>query len=307
MYQARKFVQSSYDENDAFGRRILIQWLEKQYWVTEVSSTEDYGVDINITDNNGYQWGFEAEVKTNYPWTNADNFKFDTVSFLGRKKKWKDQGFYYALICKETTAMCIAHSSVIYKEEYREELNINTTDRTGADAFYRVPKHECTWVKPQEIFNDNSWKDYTNKIRKSQDAVWAVARYLHSFTYTVTIPALHIAESPDQYNDYVDEGDIILHRDGNKDIVEVKHQSWEWTSHKDIPWKEIIVCAKKAYDRHTNKPAVYFLVNKQLSHALTIPTETYNTWSVKDIHDKQKDWIQTMYMINPNNYKFIEL
>jgi len=52
---------------------------------------------------------------------------------------------------------------------------------------------------------------------------------------------------------------------------------------------------------------VYFLVNKQLSHALTIPTSTYNTWTVKDIHDKQKDWIQTMYMINPNNYKFIEL
>jgi hypothetical protein len=154
-----------------------------------------------------------------------------------------------------------------------------------------------------------AWRDYTNKLRRSNEAVWAVAQYLHSFQYTITVPALHIAGSPEEYANYIDEGDIIVHREDQSfnDIIEVKHQSWEWTSHQDIPWQQIIVCAKKSFDRHLQKPSAYFLVNKQISHALVIPTNTCGEWTVKDIHDKQKDWIQTMYMIIPGNYKFILL
>lgn len=152
-----------------------------------------------------------------------------------------------------------------------------------------------------------AWDDYKRKLRKSNDAVWAVARYLHNFTYTVTVPALRIAQDVSQYREFQDEGDIILHRDDQDNIVEVKHQSWEWTEHSHIPWPEIIVCAKRSYDRHKKKPAAYFLVNKQLSHSLVIPTSTYSSWTVKDIHDKQKNWIQKMYMIVPANYQFVSL
>lgn len=152
-----------------------------------------------------------------------------------------------------------------------------------------------------------AWDDYKRKLRKSNDAVWAVARYLHNFTYTVTVPALRIAKDVSQYREFQDEGDIILHRDDQDNIVEVKHQSWEWTEHSHIPWPEIIVCAKNSYDRHKKKPIAYFLVNKQLSHSLVIPTSTYSSWTVKDIHDKQKNWIQKMYMIVPTNYQFVSL
>jgi hypothetical protein len=154
---------------------------------------------------------------------------------------------------------------------------------------------------------NEAWNDYVKNLSKSSGAVWRVAMYLHQFKYTVTIPALHIAKNQSEYRSKIDEGDIILHRDGNEEKIEVKHQSWDWTSHKDIPWKSIIVCAKKSYDRHEDKPSAYFLVNTQLTHSILIPTSTYNLWTVKDIHDKKKDWIQTMYMINPNDYKFIEL
>ena len=156
-------------------------------------------------------------------------------------------------------------------------------------------------------FSKESWEDYKAKLRRSNDAVWAVARYLHSLQHTVTVPALHIAKDLSEYKEMVDEGDIILHRDGKEDIVEVKHQSWDWTEHSHIPWPEIIVCAKKSYDRHKKKPVAYFLVNKQLSHSLVIPTSTYSSWTVKDIHDKHKNWIQKMYMIVPTNYQFTQL
>jgi|TARA_R110000744_G_scaffold27083_7_gene66309 hypothetical protein len=157
------------------------------------------------------------------------------------------------------------------------------------------------------VITKEAWDDYVKNLSKSSGAVWRVAMYLHAFKYTVTIPALHIAKDLSEYKSKIDDCDLILHRDGKSEKIEVKHQSWEWTSHKDIPWKSIIVCAKKSYDRHEDKPSAYFLVNKQLTHSILVPTTTHEDWWAKDIHDKKKDWIQTMYMTNPNQHQFIEL
>jgi len=159
----------------------------------------------------------------------------------------------------------------------------------------------------KNIITKEAWKDYQKNLRKSNDAVWKIAIYLHKFGHSVTVPALQIAKDLSEYTSKVDYGDIILHRDGGKEIVEVKHQSWDWTSHDDIPWNSIIVCAKKSYDRHEVKPSVYFLVNTQLTHAIVVPSSMYEDWFVADVHDKRKDWIQTMYKTDPNKYKFIEL
>ena len=145
-YEARKFVQESYDTNDAYGKAILTAWLKTQDWVGKIIDIENYGVDLEVLDSNGNLHLFEAEVKTSYPWKDKESFKFNTVSFLGRKEKWKERGFYYALICSETQAMCIAHSSRIFKEEFKEVLNIKTSHRNGLDCFYRVPKDLCNWI-----------------------------------------------------------------------------------------------------------------------------------------------------------------
>lgn len=149
-FKARKFVKESYDTNDAFGKAKVIAWLNTQKWVQEIIVEEDYDVDIEVVDYKGRTHLFEAEVKGNYPFTCADDFPFDTVSFLGRKEKWKEKGFYYAIVCAETEALCIAHSSVIFNEEFREVRRINTSHRQGLDAFYRVPKDKCTWIKKED-------------------------------------------------------------------------------------------------------------------------------------------------------------
>ena len=70
---------------------------------------------------------------------------------------------------------------------------------------------------------NDAWTDYLKNLSKSSFAVWRVAMYLHSLKHKVTIPPLHIADSKNQYMDFVDEGDLILHRDGKEEIIEVKH------------------------------------------------------------------------------------
>jgi hypothetical protein len=152
-----------------------------------------------------------------------------------------------------------------------------------------------------------AWDNYTKMLKQSSEAVWAVARYIHKNGVDVTVKATHIAPSMDQYKQYIDEGDIVIHRNNIQEIVEVKHQSWKWTQHSDIPWDRIIVCARKSYDRHTTKPSAYFLVNQQLTHALVIPTTTQDQWETKVIRDKVKSWDQEMYMINPLTIEFVEL
>ena len=148
-FGARKFNQDSYDTNDAYGKAIVTDWLKGQEWVKEIIDEEDFGIDLEVVDHKGRSHFFEAEVKGNYPWSSRESFPFKTVSFLGRKKKWEGRGFYYVLVCAETQALCIAHSSEIFKEDFREVRRINSGHRNGLDAFYRVPKDLCRWISPK--------------------------------------------------------------------------------------------------------------------------------------------------------------
>jgi hypothetical protein len=143
-YKARKFVQASYDRNDDWGKEVLVRWLNMQggrFTILE-KDKEDYKVDILALDLKADKLvAFEVEVKHGYPFTDEASFKFDSVSFLGRKKKYGD--FWYVIVCAETEAILIAHSFEIYKEEYREIKTIATNERNGLDEFYRLPKSKC--------------------------------------------------------------------------------------------------------------------------------------------------------------------
>lgn len=143
----RVFVQESYDKSDAWGQSVVKEWLVSRGFVIKWKEAEDYGLDI-IAVKDGVPEYFEVEVKTNYSWTGKEDFRFDSVSFLGRKKKWADIGYWYVIVCRETRAMVMCHSDKIFKSEYREVIDINSYERKGKDTLYRVPKDECYWINP---------------------------------------------------------------------------------------------------------------------------------------------------------------
>ena len=147
-YGARAFSEESYKNNDEWGiSRIKRHLIESGFEVVD-KDEEDYDVDI-IATKDGNEFKYEAEVKSGYPFTGLSDFRFDTVSFLGRKKKFhlrSENGFYYAIVCRETEAIVYAHSSDIYKEEYRQLKTINAKHRKGLDEFYLVPKEKCQWT-----------------------------------------------------------------------------------------------------------------------------------------------------------------
>jgi len=143
--EAGKFVKESYDTNNDFAIDIVKNFLIKKGYVIKEKVSEDYGIDISA-EINGVEKLFEVEVKTGYGFTDRNSFRFDTVSFLARKEKWsKNYSFFYIIICKETNWALVAKSEDIFKEEYKQSLNINTKYRKGQDLFYRVPKEYCSF------------------------------------------------------------------------------------------------------------------------------------------------------------------
>ncbi len=144
-----RFNQKSFDDNDAIGKRLLMAFLRpKGHIISE--NCDKYGVDlVSVRDGKVYVW--EVEMKARRPWTNREDFPFPSVSFLSRKEKWKDQHFWYVIICKETSAAIFCNSDIIFEENYKEKLYIKTNDRKGFDNFYRVPKDLCIFVPPEEF------------------------------------------------------------------------------------------------------------------------------------------------------------
>ena len=145
--EAGKFVKDSYDNNNDFAINIVQNFLINKGYTITTKIIEDYNIDIEAKKNNITKL-FEVEVKTGYQFTNRESFKFNTVSFLARKKKWNtNKGFFYIIICKETDWALVAKSEDIFKNEYKESLQINTQYRKGNDEFYRVPKELCVFFK----------------------------------------------------------------------------------------------------------------------------------------------------------------
>ena len=144
-----KFVKESYDEHNAWAIQKVSDYLVYRGYEIMPKQEEDYSLDILASKDNEFIY-VEAEVKEDYPWRDMDSFRFPTVSFLARKKKWKNIGFWYVIVCKETEAMLVGHSDVIFNDEYLEVLNIRKGQRNGGDVFYRVPKELLIFITKEE-------------------------------------------------------------------------------------------------------------------------------------------------------------
>lgn len=154
-----KFNKTSYDLSDQWAISRVTKWLIQNEYTIIPKEKEDYWIDITA-EKNGIREFYECETKAGYPFTCMEDFKFDTVSFLARKEKWKDVGFYYFIICRETEAYVYCHSSIIFRDQYREKINVHGTYRKGIDHFYRVPKDLCVWgsFAPRETLDTIFWK-----------------------------------------------------------------------------------------------------------------------------------------------------
>lgn len=163
-FEADEFSYNSYKQNDLIGKQLLIAYLvSKNHTILSETFDEDYGIDI-VTEFNGVKMFFEVEMKDKYDFKNSATFPFDTVSFLGRKEKWKKFDYTYCIISTVTKAAIFCDSSVIFNDAYKSVIQINTYQRNGLDLFYRVPKDLCHFRTPKQFFKAN-YQETWNELR----------------------------------------------------------------------------------------------------------------------------------------------
>ena len=144
MYQARKFSQESYNNNDKPARDLFIPWAKRNGYDI-LKDEEDFQVDLTIQHRSTKKiWRVELEKRNLKLVEGGIQYHtgkfFNTLSFTGRKQKWNNtqDPFIYVIIDNQNKA-AVAQSTAIYKDEYRQEITVNTQHRQGDDLMYRIP------------------------------------------------------------------------------------------------------------------------------------------------------------------------
>ena len=145
-----KFIEKSYERSNAWGISLASEHIKSHGWLI-TRDDENYDIDIEAKRHDKILH-LEVEAKSNYPWTCQEDYPFDSVSFLFRKKKYTSD-FWYMIICRETEAYALCHSTVIFNYKYFDRVDLKKYERKGKDNFYRVPKDLCSFG---QIIRDNS-------------------------------------------------------------------------------------------------------------------------------------------------------
>lgn len=140
------FSKDDYSKYDKAAKERLCSFLQARGHKI-VDKEENYSIDIT-SELNGKTHYFEVEckVKEEYKFTCQNDFKFESVSFLGRKSKYP-VSFWYVILCAKTSGAVFCNSEHIFKDEYYEEKKVERNGIIGIDKFYHVPKEKCTFFK----------------------------------------------------------------------------------------------------------------------------------------------------------------
>lgn len=153
--------------------------------------------------------------------------------------------------------------------------------------------------------NDNHTR-FLKHLENSTEAVFVVAKYLHSKGLDVRINAIKKAQKHSDWKKYVDDGDLFIYHQDKAFRIEVKGLSYEFTSQNDWPFNHMIVCAKHSFDNANPKPYAYFILNKKRSHCAIIKTNKSENWNVVSRQDHRYDnVVQDFYTSSLNEIKWV--
>lgn len=156
-----------------------------------------------------------------------------------------------------------------------------------------------------KLMDYEQYLKFAKRLKESEPAVKLVGAYLEFMGWDVRIPELVILGPNDNWEDFVDDGDLYASYQGSEwHRMEVKHNSKNFTCYEDIPFKHFLICNKKSYDRADPKPYAYFFLNKEMTYIATLYADTLNFWEVKEIIDPIYGYSYKAYQIDKSFLEF---
>lgn len=130
------------------------------------------------------------------------------------------------------------------------------------------------WVKKHE--------EFLARLKDSRVPVLAVADYFCECGHDATVKAYRAAPAVEDRELFSDEGDLVIHKDGNSFLLEVKSVDQDFTCEDDWPFADFIVDGADRADRVIaagQLPVCYYILSKNLRYAgLVMANSTVSKW-----------------------------
>lgn len=152
---------------------------------------------------------------------------------------------------------------------------------------------------------------FLSLLEGSAASVWRVAYWLWGKGYEVRIMPVSKAPTAADWKQHSDSGDLFVRMAPIDDWMrtEVKHRQLNFTNREDFKMPDMFVCSKHSYDRANPKPYAYVVLNKAMTHAAIIATETCDHWTTREVADSnfKNGYRQVKYCCPTEKIHFIEL
>ena len=120
---------------------------------------------------------------------------------------------------------------------------------------------------------------FLERLKQSSRAVFAVAWYQHRKGRRVEIPPLRFAPDASQHQEYVDEGDLYVWLGEQREQIEVKGLTINFTGLEDYPYKMLMVGNVASVDR-AGDVLCRVAVSQDMTHAAIAHRHTRPDWQV---------------------------
>jgi len=124
---------------------------------------------------------------------------------------------------------------------------------------------------------------FLDRLTKSVDAVFVIAKYLHMKGYKIEISGMRKAPTAGEHMNYVDDGDLYI-IDGSKRFrIEVKGISKSFSGESDFPYEHLMISSEKRVNKVWDKVAYWFILSGDKKYAAIVSGKTKTQWNVIDI------------------------
>lgn len=148
---------------------------------------------------------------------------------------------------------------------------------------------------------------FLDRLTNSADAVFVVARYLHNKGFTVEISGLKKAPTASQHKQFVDDGDIYIIKNGQRERVEVKGISKQFTGEDDYPFDQIMISSENTVNRIKDKVSYWVIVSSDKNYMAIINGSTHNQWRVIERKTSNTGNVERNYVALKSIAKWIKI
>jgi len=132
-------------------------------------------------------------------------------------------------------------------------------------------------------------EQFIDALVLSQTPVKVAANWLRELGYYVRMPEMKIAPTRENNFKYRDSGDLWLSINGVQMRVEVKHRkNLNFTCCEDYPFETIFIDEQYTIQK-PGKLWAYMILNKDMTYAAVVLSETSRHWVVEEKEDPRQD------------------